>query len=350
MQNSMFFKSVINSDSIYDSIELLGRYLKMSVGCEHICLLLGNENQPHKTASYSFNLHGTEIFLLKQIANESDFFTNVPEGVQIDVGKTVEPVKTFLSMTAFQSIYPFHISRVSAYGSLIICFRSERRLTEDQLRICRIIKIHMEQLIEKIHFRKELLKRQSYETLFNTLRMKDSFTVNHCYNVVFYSALLGEKAGVGEDDMEQLKKAALLHDIGKLAIPDSILLKPGRLTDEEFDVIRQHPVIGYELLKDLPDMQPILPVVRWHHERIDGRGYPDGLSGDSIPLMVRIVSLADAFDAMTSMRVYRKSLPVDEVRKQLLTNANEQFDDNLVRIFLDTIDEYMIMDRFNRDD
>ncbi|WP_158453699.1 HD-GYP domain-containing protein [Paenibacillus beijingensis] len=322
----------------------------MSIGCEHICLLLMNDTQSHKPASYSFNIHETDVSRFKQIASKTDFFSNVPEGICFDVGKTVEPVRSVLSLTAFHSIYPFHINRNSAYGALIFCFRSERRLTEDQLRICRIIKIHMEQLIEKIHFRKQVLKQQSYETLFNTLRMKDSFTVSHCYNVAFYSALLGSKAGVSETELEQLKLAALLHDIGKIAIPDSILLKPDRLTDEEFDVIRQHPIVGYELLKDLPDVKSILPIVRWHHERIDGLGYPDGLSGDSIPLLVRIVSLADAFDAMTSTRVYRDSLSVHEVRKQLLINANKQFDEHLVRIFLDTIDEYMIMDRFNRDD
>ncbi|WP_237163218.1 HD-GYP domain-containing protein [Paenibacillus sp. BIHB 4019] len=203
----------------------------------------------------------------------------------------------------------------------------------------------MEQLIEKIYFRKQVLKQQSYENLVNTLRMKDGFTLNHCYNVAFYASLLGAKVGVDAEQLEQLKISALLHDIGKIAIPDSILLKPDRLTDEEFSVIKQHPAIGYELLKDLPDVQKILPVVRWHHERIDGSGYPDGLSGDDIPLLVRIVSLADAFDAMTSTRVYRHSLPVFEVRRQLEINVGKQFDGLLVQAFLQMLDDHMIMDR-----
>ena len=115
-----------------------------------------------------------------------------------------------------------------------------------------------------------------------------------------------------------MKLGALLHDIGKIAIPDHILMKPGRLSDEEFIVIRQHPVIGYELLKDLPDVEHLLPIVKWHHERMDGRGYPDNLQGEEIPLLVRIVSIADAFDAMTSTRVYRDSLHVHEVGNNFL--------------------------------
>jgi putative nucleotidyltransferase with HDIG domain len=303
---------------------LLGQYLKDTIGCEQICLFLMEDSQRQEPAAYSYNMLQFDINQLQQIAVQADFFERIPDGRPLSEDDKLDGA--CLKETSFHTIYPFHINRNSTNGTLLLCFQSQRSLTSEELQICRIIKLHMDQLVDKIYFRKQFLRQQSYESLFNTLRMKDSFTVDHCYNVAFYSSLLGEKVGLSSAELELLKLAALLHDIGKLAIPDHILMKPGRLTDEEFDVIRQHPAIGYELLKDLPEVHDILPIVRWHHERIDGKGYPDGLKGDEIPFLVRIVSLADAFDAMTSTRVYRFSLFFKELRKLLVTIANTNFD------------------------
>ncbi|NIK71516.1 putative nucleotidyltransferase with HDIG domain [Paenibacillus sp. BK720] len=341
MHNSVFFKSVINSNSIFDSMGLLGHFLNETIGCEQICLFLMEDSQRQEPAAYSYNMLQVDTGQLQQLAVKAEFFERIPDGRPLRLDDTIDGIS--LAETSFHTIYPFHIKRNATYGTLLLCFQSQRSLTPEELQICRMNKLHMDQLIDKIYFRKQFLKEQSYESLFNTLRMKDSFTVDHCYNVAFYSSLLGEKLGLCPSELEQLKLAALLHDIGKLAIPDHILMKPGRLTDDEFDVIRQHPAIGYQLLKDLPEVKDILPIVRWHHERIDGGGYPDGLKGDEIPLLVRIVSLADAFDAMTSTRVYRSTLHVEEVRKQLITNVNTQFDEQLVMLFLEIIDEQMTM-------
>jgi putative nucleotidyltransferase with HDIG domain len=201
----------------------------------------------------------------------------------------------------------------------------------------------MNQLVEKIQFRKQFIKQKTYENLFNTLRVKDILTVNHSYNVAFYSTLLGREAGLDHSELEQLKLGALLHDIGKITIPNSILLKPGGLTREEYRIIQQHPVMGYKLLEEYEELAPILPIVRWHHERMDGTGYPDRLSGGSIPFLVRVVSLADAFDAMTSNRVYQNSLTIDQVREQLLLNAGTQFDKDLVHLLLKILKEQIKM-------
>lgn len=341
MQNSVVFKSVINSDSIFESIGQLGDFSKKTMDCEHICLFLVDERRRNTPSSFSINVNQAEMTQLQKIAVETEYFALAPDGSFLSVEGTGGTIKDALSITRFQSIYGVHIKQGATYGILIFCFTTVMRLTVDQMQMCKVIKLHMEQLVEKIQFRKHVLKRKPYENLFNTLRMKDSFTVDHSYNVAFYSALLGAKAGIGEAELEHLKLAALLHDIGKIAIPDPILLKPGRLTNEEFKVIRQHPLIGYELLRDLPDAHYLLPIVRWHHERMDGKGYPDALTGESIPLWVRIVSIADAFDAMTSTRVYRDSLQVHEVRDELLTHAGIQFDEHLVKIFLEMIEEHM---------
>ncbi len=343
MQNSLFFKNVINSDSIFESIGQLSDIAKKTIGCEHISLFLIDEKHQSTPASYSVNISTAVMDQLQQIVLQTQFFIRNPDGIRLSVHKAESHLKNYLIMSKYECIYGFHIKHGSSYGALLFSFPSDIQLTEDQLQLCNLIKLHMEQLIKKIQFRRQVLKQKAYENLFNTLRVKDSFTVDHCYNVAFYSTLLGAKAGVSEAELERLKLGALLHDIGKIAIPDHILMKPGRLSDEEFNVIRQHPVIGYELLKDLPDVEHLLPIVKWHHERMDGRGYPDNLQGEEIPLLVRIVSIADAFDAMTSTRVYRDSLHVHEVREQLLIHAGKQFDDELVRIFLSIIDEQMQM-------
>ncbi len=135
-----------------------------------------------------------------------------------------------------------------------------------------------------------------------------------------------------------LKNCSFLHDIGKVKIPDSILYKPGRLTDEEFEVLKQHPVIGEQILKPIPSMQHVLPVVRHHHEKWDGKGYPDGLTGENTPLPARIVSITDAYDAMVSDRPYRKGMPVEDALKELKRCAGTHFDPQLVQAFVKVIE------------
>ncbi|MDD9272153.1 HD-GYP domain-containing protein [Paenibacillus sp. GCM10023248] len=343
MQNSLFFKNVINSDSIFESIGQLNDIAKKSIGCEHISLFLMDDKYQLTPAAYSVNISTAVMEHLKYIVLQTQFFSLSPDGMRLSMDEASGTMKEHLLQSRYACIYGFHIKHGSSYGALLFSFPSNTMLKDEQLHLCNLIRLHMEQLIKKIQFRKQVLKQQAYESLFNTLRVKDSFTVDHCYNVAFYSTLLGAKAGVSEVELETLKLGALLHDIGKLAIPDHILMKPGRLSDDEFRVIRQHPVIGHELLKELPEVEHLLPMVRWHHERMDGRGYPDQLVGEDIPYLVRIVCIADAFDAMTSTRVYRNSLHVHEVREQLLIHAGKQFDEDLVRIFLSIIDEQMQM-------
>jgi HD-GYP domain-containing protein (c-di-GMP phosphodiesterase class II) len=136
------------------------------------------------------------------------------------------------------------------------------------------------------------------------------------------------------EDQERLKVGTPLHDIGKIGIPDSILRKPGKLTVAEFDEMKSHPAKGVAILECYPALRPILPIVRSHHERWDGKGYPDGLAGDAIPLLARVVAVGDTFDALTSDRCYRKGLPIEQAFAEIKRNINTQFDPACAQAFL----------------
>lgn len=151
-------------------------------------------------------------------------------------------------------------------------------------------------------------------SLASALDAKDTYTHGHSSRVAELSVQLAVRLGLDSRSADALQLAGILHDIGKIGIDDSVLKKPGKLTDEEFDQIKRHPVLGYEILKDIRPFRHILPAVRHHHESWDGGGYPDGLAGDDIPRDAQILAVADAFDAMISDRPYRRGMPLDKVR------------------------------------
>lgn len=172
-----------------------------------------------------------------------------------------------------------------------------------------------------------------------TVDAKDQLTSKHSQRVSEYSVMIAAELGFSEAELENLRKAALLHDIGKIGIPDSILNKPARLTDEEYAVMKTHVMKGAEILKDFTLIDHVVEGARFHHERYDGTGYPDGLKGEKIPLYGRIIAVADAFDAMTANRVYRKKLDFDFVVSEIKRGRGTQFDPKLADIFLKLIDD-----------
>lgn len=163
---------------------------------------------------------------------------------------------------------------------------------------------------------------------------KDQYTRGHSERVAMLSALLALQVGYSEENAERIRISGLVHDVGKIGVPESVLCKPSRLSDEEFDLIKLHPSIGYEIMKDIPDLHDILPGVLHHHERWDGKGYPGNLAGDDIPKMARIMALADTFDAMSSNRAYRTGMPRERVFEEFRKCAGTQFDPELVEPFL----------------
>lgn len=168
------------------------------------------------------------------------------------------------------------------------------------------------------------------EALATALDAKHSSTLGHSERVAELSELLAKHLGLSAAEREKVHVGAHLHDIGKIGIPDAVLDKPGKLTRQEFFIIRQHPVIGNDIIKKVKILLPVADIVRHHHERFDGKGYPDGLCGRSISLGARIVAVADAFDAMTSSRTYRTVFSLGDTMNEMLRCRGSQFDPEIV--------------------
>ena len=146
---------------------------------------------------------------------------------------------------------------------------------------------------------------------------RDAYTQDHCARLADYATDLGRVLRLSDEDLLTLARGGYFHDIGKIALPDAILLKPGELTPEEYERVKEHPVVGDRLCGDLRALHRVRPIVRHHHERLDGGGYPDGLSGDAVPLLAQIISIVDLYDAMTTARPYREALPSAAALAQL---------------------------------
>ena len=179
---------------------------------------------------------------------------------------------------------------------------------------------------------------ESIQVLRETVEAKDSYTKGHSDRVSAYSVLLGEKLGLSNEDIRTLQVGGWFHDIGKIGVSDEIISKPGKLTDDEFSEIKMHPEIGKHILSNATLFNNIIPIVLHHHERYDGKGYPSGLKGNKIPDLVRIVTIADAFDAMSSRRTYRNNLEMDVIKEEIRKNRGTQFDPKAADVFLDILE------------
>ena len=172
------------------------------------------------------------------------------------------------------------------------------------------------------------------KTLLNALKCKDEYTWGHSLRVAYFCVSVGRELGLSSEELYELEVSALFHDIGKIGVPDAVLTKPTRLNEEEFQVMKLHPSKSYEILQEFPVFHRMALNAKHHHERFDGRGYPEGLKAENIPLFSRIILVADTFDAMTSSRPYRKGLPMDVAFSELREFAGTQFDSNVVENFI----------------
>lgn len=202
-----------------------------------------------------------------------------------------------------------------------------------------IIKRQQQEELDKRKKNIEEMSLQLMQMLSTTIEAKDEYTKGHSHRVAEYSVLIARELGWNEKELSNLKNAAHLHDIGKIAIPDTILNKPSKLSEEEFSIIKEHTIIGANILKNISLIDHVQEIVRNHHERYDGNGYPDGLKGKEIPLHARIVAVADSYDAMSSQRIYRNQLPPEKIIQELENNKGTQFDPEITDIFLKLLRE-----------
>ena len=192
---------------------------------------------------------------------------------------------------------------------------------------------------------------QTAKALANAIDAKDKYTHGHSIRVAEYSRKIAELAGKSEKECEEIYYAGLLHDVGKIGVPEHIITKEGKLTNEEYNYIKQHPVMGADILDDIPEYPYLSIGARYHHERYDGKGYPDGLAGTDIPDIARIIAVADAYDAMTSNRSYRESIPQQKVREEFVECSGTQFDPEYANIMIHLIDQdmqYKMKERANK--
>jgi putative nucleotidyltransferase with HDIG domain len=176
------------------------------------------------------------------------------------------------------------------------------------------------------------------ETLADIIDLRDPYVLGHSKNVTAYAVQISRKMELHENQIELIRKASLLHDIGKLGVPMEILSKPARLTQDEYDIIKTHAAVGAELIQKSPSLRPLMPIIRHHHEYYDGRGYPDKLKGNAISLEARIVAVADAIEAMSSDRPYRKALEPSRVIDELRKHAGTQFDPRITKFAIEILE------------
>ena len=179
------------------------------------------------------------------------------------------------------------------------------------------------------------LHLRTIEALALAIEAKDHTTHDHLQRVQVYASEMGKELGLNAEERDALRAAALLHDIGKLAVPEHIISKPGRLTPEEFEKMKIHPIVGAEILERVQFPYPVVPIVRAHHEKWDGTGYPYGLSGEDIPIGARILSVVDCLDALATDRQYRRALPLEEALKIIASESGKAFDPKVVELLLE---------------
>jgi putative nucleotidyltransferase with HDIG domain len=217
---------------------------------------------------------------------------------------------------------------------------AEKGFRREKREICRTLLAQAGTYLENVRLIENInnMYVSSIYALATALDEKDPYTKNHSDKVTQYAMTITYELGLPLEEQKDIKTAAMLHDIGKIGIPDSILLKPGKLTAEEFAVIRTHPVRGARIIRNIEPLRGIIPIVEHHHERWDGRGYCSGLSGENIPLGARVLAIGDSYDAMTSDRTYRSRMPHEQALAELKRCAGAQFDPELVEVFAKTFE------------
>ena len=255
---------------------------------------------------------------------------------------TVIPVIAILIQAKF---YGISISNMSIVGMAVFLYA---HIIIDNNRAIEQSKKNELEYYKNLNHKERAIFEQTAVTLADAIDAKDRYTAGHSLRVAEYSRKIAELAGKTSEECDEIYYTALLHDVGKIGIPESIITKEGKLTDEEYAKMKEHSTIGAEILKDITEYPGLAVGAHYHHERYDGKGYPEGLKGTDIPETARIIAVADAYDAMTSNRSYRKPIPQQTVREQFIMCSGTQFDPDFANLMLSLIDDdtkYMMKER-----
>lgn len=326
---------------IEDNIKGVIRSLSQSINCNISALILMDSNSQLYFKFTSKGLYplilqrkwkiGADLFSESISKNLSFIINNMHKNrIYIKTFKIVsDQIKSFL-------VYP--LQAVNFKG----CFfagrlKDEKQFSHEEYDLVMTMIKNLGIFLNNIYLFNEL--KVSYElttsALASAIEAKDPYTKGHSQRVMRYSLLIGKKLGLNEESLKTIKLAGLLHDVGKIGIPEAIITKKGPLNEKEYKIMKKHPYIGYLIVKDIDYLKSGIPFVLYHHEKLDGSGYPYGLKEDKIPLFARIAAVADYFDALTSDRPYRKGLSFNDAMLEIKKNSEKQFDKEVVDAFIE---------------
>ncbi len=241
------------------------------------------------------------------------------------------------TISAFLQIFTYGVS-LSNMTTVIMVIMFHIFALDDLSRSVKRARMNELQSYKEAERRVSAMFEQTAEALAGAIDAKDTYTHGHSTRVAALSRQIAKEAGFPDKDCDQVYFAALLHDVGKIGVSNAIINKPGKLTDEEFEQIKLHPILGYQILSSIKESPYLSIGAHYHHERFDGKGYPDGLAGEAIPEIARIIAVADAYDAMSSSRSYRGKLSKQNIRDELMRGSGAQFDPRFAKIMIHMID------------
>ena len=331
-----------------DLTTLVDKFLKIAIGgtdCQVaiIYLLRDKKDYPYfirltsifnKDLAFSQGSHGGYTELIKQVRKDEQVRTINSFDNSEYKDEEINKIEDYTIKNSL--IVPLK-PRDTLLGVIQLCNKQHNAsFTYEDMDLLKILGSQIAFVIQNAELFNNLEKAylDTLSALTNAIDAKDSYTRGHSDRVTELSVKLAIEAGVDKSEIEKIRLGSLLHDIGKIGIPEIILNKPGRLDNQEYEIIKSHPTLGVSILGNVEFLQKVVPIIKHHHERYDGNGYPDKLKGEEIPFLARIVSIADTFDAMTTNRPYRKALSTEESLKEIERCKGSQFDPKLANLFI----------------
>lgn len=335
---------------VRDSVrKILSMFGYKVVACASGEEALANLNDDFALVILDINMPGMDGFETLKVINERDY--GIPVIFLTGAGSMEYAVQA-INLGAYDfiakpledlDIFLIKVKRAIEKRMYVIRERAYRENLEIEVRNKTSELAEKNRLLEEYSDDLEVSTLNTMLTLQTALEEKDTYTAGHTNRVTFYALQIGQALGLSEAEMTVLERACKVHDLGKLVVDVSFIQKPGPLSDEEWQLMKKHPEIGANIIMPLAFMQHEIFLVRHHHERMDGKGYPDGLGSDELNLLTRVITVADSYDAMTSKRSYKQNMDLQEAIAELHRCAGSQFDPEVVRVFVEVLQEQVRM-------